>query len=244
MTPLDMPSQKTSARPRSVLRAVLIAVALAGAFAAGRYWAPAEGEAGAGPRDRASGPAGDPALADADREAEVASLRRQVVRLEQQVKAAETRAKLQAALAGANRPTDGDEIDPDAPVPWPEDTPELYREDSFRRIVNALADQAGPQVKVLEVDCDEAPCYAALEAGTGPAECKNLARLPAWQEPYHGYITMGDWQVTCDDGSSDKVCILGKSWQEWSFRTREHIMERYEARIGRLRESWTCPHEK
>lgn len=234
----------TSTKRGTLMLAALVVVALAGAFVAGRY----SGRVG----DVPGSPQGDVRHENNDERSptegtcgtENARLRQQVSQLEQQAKTAETRAKLQATLAGARPAPEDFDIDPNAPVTWPEDTPEIFREAGFRRVVTEMVKQAGPPVELLDVDCTEAPCYAALRAKPGRYSCLEMMGLPAWQEVYESGCSTGNYIRTCDDGSQDTVCIMAKCWEGWSDRTNKHIEERDNARADKLLDAWTCGHEK
>ncbi len=237
-------SEETASKRRTLLFATLVVVALAGAFAAGRYTGRVE--------DVPGSPQGDvsykiEAESETTRDAcsaENARLRQQMSQLEQQVRAAETRTKLQAILAEERQEPEDFDIDPSVPVAWPDDTPELYREDSFRSIVSEMAKQAGPPVELLGVDCDEAPCYVALHVGPGEMDCLKMAGAPAWVEDYPGGCSAGAGIRTCDDGTQDKICIMGKGWEGWSDKTRAHAMERGNVRRQDMLDTWGCMHEK
>ncbi len=236
--------EETASKRTTLLFAALVMVALAGAFAAGRYTGRVE--------DVPGSPQGDVSYKiKAESEttldacsAENARLRQQVSQLEQQARAAETRVKLQAFLAGTRPAPEDFDIDPGEPVSWPDDTPELYREDSFRSIVSEMARQAGPPVELLGIDCDEAPCNAALHVGPGEMDCWKITGARAWVKAYPGGCSAGSGIRTCDDGTQDKICIIGKGWEGWSDKTRAHTFERNDARRKAMLDTWACIHEK
>jgi hypothetical protein len=229
---------------RTPLFVALAVVALVGAFAVGRYSGyvdivPRAPQGDVNHKIKAEGEAAQDACC-----AENARLRQQVLQLEQQARATEARAKLKVILAGAGSEPEDFDIDPSQPVAWPEDTPELYQEESFRRIVTEMAEQVGPPVELLGIDCDEAPCYAALHVGPGEMDCLKMAGVPAWVEAYHGGCSAGSGIRTCDDGNRDKICIIGKGWEGWSDKVREHVFERNDARREEMLDTWACKHER
>ena len=150
------------------------------------------------------------------------------------------RAALHASMVGTKKEPENFDIDPSVLVPWPEDTPEIYREANFRRVVTTMAKQAGPPVELLDVDCDEPPCIAALHVGPGKDDCMNLARMLAWKDAYPGNLSIGDWIHTCEDGSQVKLCIMGKEWEDWSDKTKVQISERRDVRVGKLFDELAC----
>jgi hypothetical protein len=128
----------------------------------------------------------------------------------------------------------------DEPVAWPEGTPERNLPEGFERIVAQAATEVDPPAELLEVDCQEAPCYAALRTAPTDGACKALTETDAW-ETYHGELgCRGPWTVTCDDGSEDRVCILGAYGSNWPEEVIDHILARQEQRIGELKARWTC----
>ena len=236
--------EDTSNKRRTLMFAALVVVALAGAFWAGRYTGRVEDEHGSPKRDVSKEISNEGEFSQDTCGVEIANLRKQVSRLERRAVAAETYAKLQAARAEERGEPENFDFDPDEPVSWPDDTPDLYREDSFRRIVSEMARQAGPPVELLGVDCDEAPCYAALHVGPGEHDCLKMAGAPAWVKAYPGGCSAGAGIRTCDDGTKDKICIMGKGWDGWSDKTRAHILERGDVRRKEMLATWACRHEK
>ena len=234
----------SSSRLKPVVFAVIVMVSLAGAFWAGRF-SVRDGEKRESPErevgEKVGGVEDQPCVACAG---EVAALRKQVSRLRRRAAATEASAKLRAALADGREEPEDFEIDPEEPVAWPDNTPELFMEESFRDIASEMAEQAGSSVELLAVDCEEAPCYAALTVGTGEFDCLKMPSSPAWSESYPGGCSAGAAIKTCDDGTRGKICIIGKGWDGWSDRTKKHVMERATVRRQNLLDAWGCSHQK
>lgn len=128
----------------------------------------------------------------------------------------------------------------DEPVAWPADTPDIYRAEEFERIVTEAAAEIHPPVELLEVDCGEAPCLAAIRTGSGVGACQELARTSAWKAYSGDTGAMGDWVFECGGETTDRICIHGIYAPNWSCDVQRQVLDRVQLRIDALKARWAC----
>ncbi|HEX7699774.1 MAG TPA: hypothetical protein VF403_03605 [Kofleriaceae bacterium] len=141
---------------------------------------------------------------------------------------------------------------PDAVLPaeYPAGMPDLYRERSFRGVIESALHDCLPDTALVDISCDEPPCVAVLALRRKPAGYDDrpepLDRCDAWKRAYgrESRISYGD--VDCGGGRKEQVEVIGPElgdWDGWKLlddESREHINSREWPRVKKILARYRC----
>jgi len=128
------------------------------------------------------------------------------------------------------------------PIEWPNDVPEAYRPENFRKTVLQILNDCSVPAELVKVECDEPPCIAALRLGDEPAEREILGDCPLWQETYGGRhaITQSHKTVACADESTERAAFVYRFWPAIYQKHGGTMLRRLGERVRQLRDHWEC----
>lgn len=131
-------------------------------------------------------------------------------------------------------------------IPWPDDLPEDFEPDGFRRNLRLAVEECAPDVELVGFDCSEPPCLAQLRASDSDWWDRLVNRCPHFTDHYGNAVASASGRAVCADGSTESMQLLGWSWSAveethpLDDEARINFGKRFQARIEENQRAWPC----
>lgn len=109
------------------------------------------------------------------------------------------------------------------PVPWTPDIDADHQPAAVKARIRQVIEDCGVKSRLIDVDCDEVPCFAVLDT-TGVADgYAEVMGCPTWTDAWGQRVGTSNRTVACPDGSTRELLMLTPGTEHL---TEAELMER------------------
>ncbi len=129
------------------------------------------------------------------------------------------------------------------PVPWPDDLPEKFQPEGFKKNVEAAIANCNVDAEV-EFNCAEPPCFMMVRTQQDDWWSTFINNCPDWADNYGTAVSTSTKTLPCEDGSKERFRIVSPSVRTMlEFETDEDYKNwkrRWEFRKAEAELDWVC----